>query len=161
VVAGDAADAGGVHDVLGSRLGTHGSDGGDGRTHELNASVKTSLGEVSVLGEETVTGVDGLGTDLLGELDDVVTTEVRLCGSGRTNVVSLISHLDEHRVSIRVREDSNSLNTKLLTGTNHTACNLTTVSNENLIEGLRKAIIDPKAAIRLTDIGFPSNLITL
>jgi hypothetical protein len=48
----------------------------------------------------------------------------------------LVSHTDKQRVGIGIRVDGNGLDAHLLGGFDDTACNLTTVGNQNFVKSL-------------------------
>jgi hypothetical protein len=68
--AGHAGHAGGLHGVLGADLVAHQADGFRARADEDEAGFLDALGEVGVLGQEAVAGMDGLGVGDLGRRDD-------------------------------------------------------------------------------------------
>src|SRR5690606_22266695 len=59
---GDQRGAGGAGDVPGAHLVAQGADGGGWRADPGEPGIDDLLGELGVLGEEAVAGVDGVGT---------------------------------------------------------------------------------------------------
>jgi hypothetical protein len=72
----------------------------------------------------------------LAGLKNTIRKKVRVESSSRANADSLISKLNVLAVSISLRINSNGLDAELLTSTEDTTSDLTTVSNEELIEEL-------------------------
>src|SRR6266702_8447519 len=84
VIAGHERHPGLFHDRLRRRLVAHRADCGCRRPDKGEAGALAALGELRVLREETVTGVNGLGARALRGVDDPIPAEVavlRLCGT--------------------------------------------------------------------------------
>ena len=93
------------------------------------------LRETPVLGQETITRMDSVSTRLAASLHDLVGAQVGL-GRGRgANVHSLISHLHVLGIAVSVGVHGHSLDAHALSGLEHTASNLTTVGDQDLLEG--------------------------
>ena len=72
VVAGHQRHAGLLHQRLRRRLRAHGADRGGRRADEDDAGRRAGVGEVGVLGQEAVAGMDRLGAGLLRGVEDPV-----------------------------------------------------------------------------------------
>jgi hypothetical protein len=66
------------------------------------AGVDDGLGEVGVLGEEAVAGVDGVGPGLLGDGQQLLLHEVTVTGCGAVERIRLVGHLDVQGVAIGI-----------------------------------------------------------
>eukprot|EP00123_Amoebidium_parasiticum_P012634 comp21488_c1_seq1/m.29767 comp21488_c1_seq1/g.29767 ORF comp21488_c1_seq1/g.29767 comp21488_c1_seq1/m.29767 type:complete len:443 (+) comp21488_c1_seq1:791-2119(+) len=133
VVALDDRHIGGNHDLLALALGAHIPDGRGGGPNENDVVFLAGIGKMGVLGKETIAGVDGLCTRLLGHLENDVTPQIALTGWRRPNVVCLIGHLCVHGVSVCVAEHSHCAHAKFACSVDDAACNLTAVSNKDLV----------------------------
>ncbi len=80
--AGHARHAGALHRLLRAHLVAHEADGFGPRTDEHETAPLDLVGEVRVLGQEAVAGVDGLGVRDLGRADDGRDVEVALAEDG-------------------------------------------------------------------------------
>jgi len=77
-VPGDLRCAGPLGDVSCRDLVTERADGVRRRSDPGQPGVDDSLGELGVLGEEAVAGMDSIGTGLAGGVQDLVDDEVAL-----------------------------------------------------------------------------------
>ena len=76
-----------------------------GRADELDACLGTRRRQVRVLGEEAVTGVDGVGSGALGGGDDFLDREIRANGvTLLPDLVALVCLETVDRIPILVRE---------------------------------------------------------
>jgi hypothetical protein len=92
VVAGHQGHLGLLHQALGLGLEPHGVDGAGGWADEDQARVGTGLGEVFVLAQKAVAGVDGLRARGLGGVDDALPAQVAVLGRAAANVHGLVAH---------------------------------------------------------------------
>ena len=103
-----------------------------GRADELDAVGLASAGKVGILRQETVTGMDGINTAALGQVDDggdvQVSTQRRLVF---TNQISLVSLGTEHTVGVFVGVHGNGMQTQVITGAENTDRDLAAVSDKN------------------------------
>jgi hypothetical protein len=84
--------------------------------------------------------VDGLCSRGLDDLKNGVHAEIGVLGGRGSNTIGLISLLNEHGVHIGVGIDCDSLDAHLLCSLDDSAGDLTTVSNEDLVESLREGL---------------------
>eukprot|EP00754_Rhynchopus_humris_P039735 Rhum_TRINITY_DN22840_c0_g1::Rhum_TRINITY_DN22840_c0_g1_i1::g.176253::m.176253 len=112
------------------------------RTDELDALGGEGLGEGGVLAEEAVSGVDGVNVQVFADLENAVHAEVRVTRRSRSDVHSLVRHLDVLRVHVRGGVHRHRRDAELLAGLEHPACDLTTVGHKQLVEVLRVALHD-------------------
>jgi len=91
-------------------------------------------GEVGVLGEEPVSGVDRVGAGRLRGLDDRRPVEIRVGRAGRSHVVGLVRVSDVTRVFVRVAVHGDGVDTQLRTGAHHPNRYLPAVRDQNLVE---------------------------
>lgn len=131
---GDAALDG---QLTGGHLVTQGLDGFRGRAHEDDTGLLDLAGELCVLGEESVTGVDQLDAVLEGDLDNLVSGQIGAHGGVLTalsNHVGLVRLLTVHGQAVLVRVDGDGLQGQLVGGTEDTDGDFTTVGDEDLLE---------------------------
>eukprot|EP00672_Neobodo_designis_P009204 CAMPEP_0174878804 /NCGR_PEP_ID=MMETSP1114-20130205/82940_1 /TAXON_ID=312471 /ORGANISM="Neobodo designis, Strain CCAP 1951/1" /LENGTH=759 /DNA_ID=CAMNT_0016114193 /DNA_START=142 /DNA_END=2421 /DNA_ORIENTATION=+ len=138
VVSGHDGDAGVGHDVLRLRLGAHGADRGRRRADPLDAGRGDGVGEVGVLGEEAVAGVDALGAGALRDVEDVVTEQVRRLGRRRADAERLVGALDVLAVALSVAVHSDGAEAHRLGGLENAAGDLATVGDEHLAHVARR-----------------------
>ena len=102
---------------------------------EGDAVVGSRLGEVGVLGEESVAGVDGVGASFLGDTDDLAHVEV---GADRVALladqVGLVGLETVHRVAILVGIHGHRLGAQLVGSTESTDRDFTAVRYQDLLE---------------------------
>ena len=76
------------HAGAGLRLVTHGQDGFGRRPDEGDALGRAGPGELGILGQEAITGMDGIGTAGLGSGDQLVRGVVRLYTTGNLSLAA-------------------------------------------------------------------------
>ena len=102
VVAGHGGHAGGDHQALALRLAAHGANGGRRRADEGHARIGAGLGEIRVLRQETVAGVNGLGAGSARDVEDGIAAQVGLRRGGGTDGVGFVrlAHMQGRGVSL-------------------------------------------------------------
>ncbi len=96
-----------THSLFRRALRAHRFDGSDRRPDEDDACVLTGRGELRVLGQEAVAGMDCIGTGLFRRLENPRNVEVALrrwTGADRPSFVCL-AHVERVRVDVRVHRD--------------------------------------------------------
>ena len=91
------------------------------------------LGEMRVLRQEAVTGVDGVGSGSLGGGDDLRDIEVRLGRRVAAERVRLISHPDVTGVTVRVGVDRDRAIARVAAGPDNADCDLAPIGDEHLL----------------------------
>ena len=132
--AGRERCVGAVGDVLGLGLVAQRLDGGRRGTDPDQPGVDDGLGEVGVLGEEAVAGVDRVGTGLLGDRDDLGDVEVRLRRGRAAEGVRLVGEPDEEGVAVRVGVDRDGADAGVLAGADDADGDLAAVGDEDLLQ---------------------------
>ena len=79
--------------------------------------------------------MDGVSARLAASLHDLVRAQVALRRRRGTDVHSLISHLHVLRVAVSVGVHGHGLDAHALRSLEHTASDLTTVRDQDLLEG--------------------------
>ncbi len=123
----------GGHDLFRGHLVAHAADRAGRGTDEDQSGGDAGLGEVGVLGEEAVPGVDRVGPDLRRGLQDQIGDEIRVGGRGALQADGLIGLLDEQRVGIGVGVHDSGPDAQLARRAQHPAGDLATVGDENLL----------------------------
>ena len=100
--AGHALHAGFLRRDATRDLLAHDDHGLGRRADEDHAAVGDLAGEVRVLGEEAVTGVDGFGAGALDDVEDRLGVEVGLRGGRAAEGIGLVSQSDVQRVTIQI-----------------------------------------------------------
>ncbi len=132
-VAGNARHAGFEHGDLRQALAAHQVDGFHGRADKHDAGRFTGAGEVGVLGEEAVAGVDGIGAGFLRCRDDVVDHQVGLVDLRRADADCFIGHMDMAGAGIGLGVHRHGAVAEFLGGTHDAAGNFTAVGDQNLV----------------------------
>src|SRR6185312_299950 len=112
----DDRDAGGLHDLARPRLRAHLFDRLGRRADPGDAGLSAGAGEVGVLGEEAVAGVDCLGAGILGGRDDLLDVEVALSRDRGADQEGLVGGAHMRGVAVDLRVDSDRDDPHLLQG---------------------------------------------
>ena len=120
--------------LLRADLVSHSLNGVLARSTPDDSLLLQRLSETPVLRQETVTRMNGVRSRLTTSLHNLISTQVRLSRRRRSNVHSLVSHLHVLRVAISIRIHGHRLDSHALGSLEHTASNLSTVSNQDLLE---------------------------
>ncbi len=115
-------------------LVAHGADRGGLRTDELDVAAFADLGEMGVLGQEPVAGMDGIDIADLRRADDAIDFEITLLTGGFTDTDRLVGELHMERIDIRRRIDRQRLDPKFLAGADDAQSNLAAIGDEYLIK---------------------------
>ena len=100
VIARHHRHAGLFHQRLGAVLQPHGADGLRRRADEGDAGLVAALREVGVLGEESVAGMDAVGTRRLRRRDQLFGIEIALRRRRRADGDGLVGALDMQRARV-------------------------------------------------------------
>jgi hypothetical protein len=95
------------------------------------------LGELGILGQEAVAGVDRVGAGDLGRADQRRDVEVALPRRRRPDAHRLIGELDVQRVGVGGRVDRDRLDAHLATGADDAERDLAAVGDQDLLEHAR------------------------
>jgi hypothetical protein len=128
------------HGLLGSDLVAHGIDHGRRWSDKLDLVFAADLGETGVLGQESVTGVDGVRIRDLGGGHDMRNVEVRIKTGRLADTNGFVGEFDVQTFFICRRVDRDGLDAHLATGTNDPESDLSSVGNQYLFKhavGLR------------------------
>ncbi len=104
---------------------------GGGPIH-VTPSLSDRAGEVGVLGEEAVPGVDGVGTALLEDLEDARGVEVALGRRLAAEGVGLVGVADVRRVAVEVGVDGDGRDAELPARAHDADGDLAPVRDEDL-----------------------------
>ena len=115
-------------------LVAHDLDGLGRGTDEGHAPGGDGPGEVGVLGEEAVAGVDGLGAAALDDVEDGLGVEVALGGRLPAEGVGLVGQADVEGVAVEVGVDGDGGDAELAAGADDPDGDLAPVGDEDLAE---------------------------
>ena len=132
--AGQQRQAGLAHQLARGGLVAHLLHHVGARPDEGDALVGADLGEVGVLGEEAVAGMDRLGAGLQRRADDARDLEVALRGRGGADVDGLVGEAHHRRVGVGGRVDRDRLDAELATRPGHAQRDLAAVGDQDLAE---------------------------
>ncbi len=118
-----------LHRLAGGGLVAHEPDLLRGRSDEVDVGRDARLGELRVLGEETVAGMDGVGAGDLGGGDDARDVEVGLARRSGPDADVVVGEAHVERFAIRFGVHGHRLDAELATGANHTEGNFSAISD--------------------------------
>ncbi len=130
--AGYHGDAGLLHDLAGGDLVAQGLDHLGAGTDEDDARLMTGLGEIGILGQKAVAGVDGVGLGLLGRGHHLVDIEI-VAARPVADMDRLVGRPDMKGVGVRGLVDGHGGMTKLLNGADQPQGDLTSVCYQYLL----------------------------
>ena len=131
---GDDRHAGLGHDLARPGLRAHRFDRLGRRADEDDAGLGAGAGEVGVLGEEAVAGVDRLGPRLLGRVDDLDDVQVALGGGRRADQEGLVGLAHVRGVAVDLRVDGDRSDAHLLQRAGDANRDLAAVGYQDLLE---------------------------
>jgi hypothetical protein len=131
--AGDQRGAGLHGDVPGLHLVAERDDRLGGGADPGEPGVDHGAGEVGVLGEEPVAGVDRVGAGLLRGVDDLVDHEVRVARRGATQGERLVGRAHVQGVAVGLGVDGHAGQPRVLARAGHAHRDLTAVGDQDLL----------------------------
>ena len=129
VGAGKDGDAGLLHGLARGAFFAHQAGDLGRRADELDVGGAADLGEVGVLAEQAVSGMDGVDVGDLGGGDDGGDVEVALGGAGRADADGLVGELDMQAVPVGLAVDGDGADAHLAAGGDHPQRDLTPICN--------------------------------
>src|SRR5450830_180735 len=132
--AGHAGHAGLDHGLLGRHLVAHQADRVGAGADEDEAGFLHALGEVGVLRQETVAGVDRFGVRHFGGADDGGHVQVTQRRLGRADTDRFVGQLDVFRVLVRFGVHDDGLDAHFAAGALDTQRDFTAVGNEDFFK---------------------------
>jgi len=128
---GHAGHLGRGGDLLGFGLQAHLADRLMGWADELEVAAPADLGELRVLAQEAVAGVNRLHVGHLGSRDQPGNVQITVSAGGLTDANGAIGKLQVRRVAVGLGIDRDHLDAQLLAGPNHTQRDFTTVRHQD------------------------------
>src|SRR5208283_919141 len=113
------------------------------RADELDVGGAADLGEVGVLAEQAVAGMDGVDAGDLGGGDDGGDVEVALGGAGRADADGLVGEAHRQAVAVRLAVYGDGADAHLAAGGDHPQRDLTTICDQNLTKHINSACFHP------------------
>ena len=101
---------------------------------EFDADGLADFGEVGVLGEEPIAGMDGVRSGNLGRAQDVGNISVAESGIRRPDADLLVGCAHMEARYIGLGKDGDGLDSKFLTGTNYAERDLTAIGYQHFLE---------------------------
>ena len=120
-------------------LRPHGRDRLRGRADEDHSALLAAASEAGVLGQETVAGMDRVGADVRGQVDDLPGQQIALHGRRRTDAVGLVGHLGRQAVPIRLGVDGDGDDAALAQRPDDAHRDLAAVRDQHLLQPVRHA----------------------
>jgi hypothetical protein len=145
--AGHQRRTGSLGDVPGRHLVTEVADGLRWRPDPDQPRVEHGLGEVGVLGKESVAGVDCVGTGAEAGVDDFLDDQVRVGGRVATEREGLVRHADVQRIPVGLGIDRDGAVARITAGPYDADRDLAAVGHQHLADhrALRSTRISPLA----------------
>ena len=112
-------------------LVTHFANRVGGRSDESDSHLRDGVGEVGVLGEESVTRVNAVGAALADGVEDGLGVQVALGGRLPTQGVGLVGQAHVQGVAVELGVDGHGGDAHLAGGADHAHGDLTAVRNED------------------------------
>ena len=134
LAAGHHRDAGLLGQLAGLVLVAQPAHGLVRRADELDVAGPAHLGEVRVLRQEAVAGVDGLDVGDLGGADEAGDVEVALRGGGRADADGLVGQGQVRRVAVGLAEDGHDLDAQVAAGPDDPQGDLTAVGDQDALK---------------------------
>src|ERR1700687_955429 len=125
---------GGGRRLAGLRLVAHGADHSRARPDPAEPALLEHLGEMGVLGQEAVAGMDGVGAGDLGRRDDARDVEIAGRRGGRADADVLVGIGDVQAVAVGGRADGDGLDAELAARLDDPQGDLAAVGDEDLLE---------------------------
>ena len=122
------------HQRLGCGLGTHRVNAFGLGPDEGDAGVGAGAGEAGVLGQEAVTGVDGLRAGLFRHIQDHVAAQVRVGRARATDRPGLVGQPHVLRILVRFRIHRDGVDAEATAGADHATGDLAAVGYQYAFE---------------------------
>ena len=100
----------------------------------FEAGLAHGFGEIGVLGEEAVAGVDGLCPGLEGGGDDLVAAQIALGRGAGADRHRLVGHPSEGRAAVRLGDDGDGRHPEPARGADDADGDLAAIGDEDLLE---------------------------
>ena len=123
-----------LHELPGGGLVAHGADHVAGGADEGDAGRLTGVGELGVLAQKAVAGVDGVAAGGLGHGEDGVHIEIAVRRAGGADAVGPLRQLDMKSLRIGLGVDHHRLDVQLPAGPEHPDGDLAPVGDQNTLE---------------------------
>ena len=104
------------------------------RSDKADVAALAHIGEVRILGQEPIAGVNGIHVRDLGCTHYPINPQIALAGGGFADADGLVGQLDVHRVGIRFRVDRYRADVKLLAGADDANGDFPAVRNQDFLK---------------------------
>src|SRR5207248_7166564 len=101
------------------------------RADELDLALATYLGEMRILREKAIAGVNRLDIGDLGGTDDACDVEIALRRRPGADADSLVRQAQIGGIPVGLAKDGDDLNAEVLAGPNHAQGDFTAIGHEN------------------------------
>jgi hypothetical protein len=101
---------------------------------EPDVAAFADVGKVSVFGEETVAGMNGIDIRYFGGTDKAIDAQITLIAGGFTDANGLVGKLDMHGVGILVGINGDSTDVQLFASANNSDCNFSAVGYQDFFK---------------------------
>jgi hypothetical protein len=100
-----------------------------GRPDELDLATAANLGEMRILGKETIARMNRLHVADFGRADDPIDLQIAVGGLGRTDAVGLVGQAQVGGAAIGFTEDGDRLDAQFAAGAKDAQSDFTTIGN--------------------------------
>ena len=140
MITGHQRHTGFFHQLFGLGFQAHGLDGGCRWANEDQARFGACFSKGFVLAQETIAGVNGLGTRGLGRFNDGLPTQVAVFGCGGAHMNGFVTCRHVFGIGVCIGIHRHGLNAHALGCGCHTACNFAAIGNEDFFEHGKPAV---------------------
>src|SRR5262249_53823060 len=134
LAAGRDRDARGLHRSLGLRFVAHYPDDFGRRADESDVAFAADLGEMRILGEKSVSGMNRVNVEDFGGSDDLRDVQVALRRRRRPDAPSLVRELDVQGVAVGLGMHGDGFDAEFTTGQDDPAGDFTTIGDKDFFE---------------------------
>src|SRR5579883_557105 len=104
------------------------------RADEPDVAAFANIGEMGVLSQETVTGMDSVYISNLGGADDAVDSQVTFASGSAANANRFVRQLNVHRIRVGLGIDGHCANVQLFAGSDNPYSDLASVCYQHFLE---------------------------
>ncbi len=115
-------------------LVAHGADGRRRRPDELDVAARADLGEMRVLGQKTVAGMNRIDIADLRRADDPIDLQITLAARRLADADRFVGQLDVQRIDVRLGIDRDRPDPEFFAGANDAQRDLAAIGDQDFAE---------------------------
>ena len=133
VIAGQHRYTGRLHQRLGPRFVAHGENGGAAWADKAQAALFAGGGKIAVFRQKAVTGMDGIGARLFGNLQHPAGVQIALSGRCWPQMPGLIGQTGVHGVGVGIGVEGDGVNAEAFRRLDDTHGNFAAIGNQQAL----------------------------